>query len=79
MERDSGQREVAVWQDVSLAHSPKRAVQELMPASLTSGIELARLCLGGGQSYSLFIDKDELQRGLAVVYLQTYGSKGKQT
>lgn len=64
-----------MWRDVSWAHTSKRAVQ--VPTFLTSGIDLARLRLGGGQSYSLFIDKDEFQRGLAVVYIKTYRSKGK--
>lgn len=32
----------------------------------------------GGQSYSLFIDEDEFQGRLAVVYIEIYSSKGKQ-
>lgn len=35
------------------------------------GMDLERLCLGGGLSYSLFIDKDEFQRRLAIVYVKT--------
>lgn len=42
------------------------------------GMDLERLCLGEGQLYSLFIDKDEFHRGLAIVYIKTYSSKGKQ-
>lgn len=41
-------------------------------------MDLAGLCLGGGQSYSLFIDEDEFQGRLAVVYIEIYSSKGKQ-
>jgi hypothetical protein len=36
-----------------------------------------RLC-EGGQSYLLFIDKHEFQRGLAVVYIKTYNGKETQ-
>lgn len=30
-----------------------------------------KLCLGGGKSYSLFVDKDEFHRSLSVVYIKT--------
>lgn len=41
------------------------------------GGDQERLRVGGGQSYSLFIDKDEFQRRLAVVRIETYSSKGE--
>lgn len=41
-------------------------------------MDLAGLRLGGGQSYSLFIDEDEFQGRLAVVYIEIYSRKGKQ-
>ena len=66
------------WQDVSLAPTCGGAVEGSGLSLADLGEDLGGLCLGGGQSYSLFTDKDELQRRLAVVSIETYSSKGKQ-
>lgn len=65
--------EVGGWQGGELGpYISKSCLWVQVPSFLTSLMDSERLCLGRGQSYSLFIDKDEFQRRLAVLYIQTY-------